>query len=140
MWNMFKVKNKIPQNNFIDVVLVFLLLTLNIFHTFFYCIYCWFWTSKCLMGSYNTDIEIAFLVKGHIFIHTQKKRSILWPPLPPHTHTYLLNELQICCFRTMESPNMWQISRLHHSPSVWTSSVHGLLNRWQCWFSVIFFL
>ena len=30
-----------------DVVLVFLLLTLNIFHTFFYCFYCWLWLSKC---------------------------------------------------------------------------------------------
>ena len=30
-----------------DVVLLFLLLTLNIFHTFFYCFYYWLWTSKC---------------------------------------------------------------------------------------------
>ena len=30
-----------------DVVLVFLLLTSNIFHTFFKCFYCWLWTSKC---------------------------------------------------------------------------------------------
>ena len=22
----------------------------NIFHTFFYCLYCWLWTSKCLLG------------------------------------------------------------------------------------------
>ena len=27
-----------------------LLLTLNVFHTFFYCFYCWFWISKCLLG------------------------------------------------------------------------------------------
>ena len=28
-----------------------LLLTLNIFHTFFYRFNCWLWTSKCLLGS-----------------------------------------------------------------------------------------
>ena len=33
-------------DNVSDVVLVFLLLNLNIFHTFFYCFYCWLWTSK----------------------------------------------------------------------------------------------
>ena len=33
-----------------DVVLVFLLLTLNIFHTFSLCFYSWLWTSKCLLG------------------------------------------------------------------------------------------
>ena len=29
-----------------DVVLVFFLLTLNIFHTCFYCFYCWLWITK----------------------------------------------------------------------------------------------
>ena len=32
---MFKVNNKKYQDDVIDVILVFLLLTLNIFHTFF---------------------------------------------------------------------------------------------------------
>ena len=32
---MFKVNNKKHQDDVIDVILVFLLLTLNIFHTFF---------------------------------------------------------------------------------------------------------
>ena len=30
---------------------VFLLLTLNIFYVFFCCVYCWLWTSKCLLIS-----------------------------------------------------------------------------------------
>ena len=34
MWNVFKV----------NIVLVSLLLTLNIFYTLFYCFYCWLWT------------------------------------------------------------------------------------------------
>ena len=33
-----------------DVVLMFLLLTLNIFHTFSQCFCCWLWTDKCLFG------------------------------------------------------------------------------------------
>ena len=33
-----------------DVVLVYLLLTLNKFHTLFWCFHCWLWTSKCLLG------------------------------------------------------------------------------------------
>ena len=35
------------QNNYL--VVVSLLLTLNILHTFF-CFYCWLWASKCLLG------------------------------------------------------------------------------------------
>ena len=35
--DMFSVNKKKHQNDVIDVVLVFLLLTLNIFHTFFWC-------------------------------------------------------------------------------------------------------
>ena len=37
---------RITTNNDVDVVLVFLLLTLNMFHTFSYCFYCWLSTSK----------------------------------------------------------------------------------------------
>ena len=35
---------------FWNVVLLPLLLTLNIFHSLFRSFYCWFWTSKCLLG------------------------------------------------------------------------------------------
>ena len=35
VWNMFKVNNKETGTKPMDVVVVFLLLTLNIFHTFF---------------------------------------------------------------------------------------------------------
>ena len=45
----------------IDVVLVFLLLTVNIFHTFFRCFYCWIWTSKCCPSRVNFSILISFL-------------------------------------------------------------------------------
>ena len=34
------------QNDFNDVVVMFLLLTLKIFHTLFWCFYTWLWTSK----------------------------------------------------------------------------------------------
>ena len=36
-------------NNFANVVLVFLLFTMNIIHTFFCCFYCWLWNSKCYL-------------------------------------------------------------------------------------------
>ena len=33
--------------------------TLNIFHTFFWCFYCWLWTSKCLSSSklFSTNVK-----------------------------------------------------------------------------------
>ena len=39
---MFKFNNKGHQKEAIDVILVYLLLTLNIFHNFFYYFYYWF--------------------------------------------------------------------------------------------------
>ena len=36
-----------------NVVLVPLLLTLNIFHTFFKCFYWWFWTGKCFFVRFH---------------------------------------------------------------------------------------
>ena len=49
------------KENVIEVVLVFLSLTLYIFHTFFYCFFCWFWTNvirknifACLFSVHNT--------------------------------------------------------------------------------------
>ena len=35
------------KNDVTGVLLVFLLLTLNIFHVFFWCFYCWLWRGKC---------------------------------------------------------------------------------------------
>ena len=40
-------KLKRHQNDIDDIVLVFLLLTVNIYHTFFLSFHCWIWTSKC---------------------------------------------------------------------------------------------
>ena len=34
-----------------DIILVPLLLTLNRFHTLFWCFQCWIWTRKCRLGS-----------------------------------------------------------------------------------------
>ena len=66
MWNMFKVCNRSTKNcDVIDVVLVFLLLTLNIFRIFFECFYCWLWISK-----YCSKLdEIHHLYFGRILIH-----------------------------------------------------------------------
>ena len=41
-----------------DVILVFLLSTLNTFHNFFQCLCCWLWTSKCYLGCFfSTPLE-----------------------------------------------------------------------------------
>ena len=52
------------------IVLLFLLLTLNIFHFFFECFYCWLWTSKCSLGSGIKWVYPFFLiVTEHILVH-----------------------------------------------------------------------
>ena len=38
------------QNEVIDIIMVSLLLTLNIYHNFFYHFYCWLWTDHYLLG------------------------------------------------------------------------------------------
>ena len=47
--NMHKVLTLINQSNVTDAVQESLLLTLNLFYTFFYCFHCWHWTGKCLL-------------------------------------------------------------------------------------------
>ena len=50
---------------------VFLLLTLNIYHTFSKRFYCWLWTSKCKLGvrvscrSLNTSLLLGVVVSRH---------------------------------------------------------------------------
>ena len=75
MWNMFKFNNKDTRTtswsvsrklltafNIHYVILVSLLLTLNIFHIFFYCFYCWLWKSKCLL---RLNILAKSFIGGH---------------------------------------------------------------------------
>ena len=44
-------------------------LTLDIFHIFFYCFYCWLWTSKCKLGIYWKDISKILQVRRRF--HTE---------------------------------------------------------------------
>ena len=44
-------------NDFIDVVLLFLVLTLNRFHTLFMCFHFWLWTSKWRLGTFLKALE-----------------------------------------------------------------------------------
>ena len=44
------------QNDVSGVVLIFLLLTLNMFHTSFQCFFCWLRTSKCFLGTLLGDL------------------------------------------------------------------------------------
>ena len=49
-WNM--IKNNRHQNSVNDVVLLFLLLTLNRYHTLLWCLHCWLWTNKSQLRIY----------------------------------------------------------------------------------------
>ena len=49
VWNMFKVNDKDTRMKSINIILVSLLLTLNIFHTSSKCFYGWLGTDDCLL-------------------------------------------------------------------------------------------
>ena len=64
-------RSEICSNLVIDDVLVSLLLTLNIFHTFFLCFYCWIWTgnfcdlrnqSKIRHKNHNKIVTIMIII------------------------------------------------------------------------------
>ena len=53
-----------------DVVLVFFLLTLNIFHTCFHCFYCWLWITKSSLGHYLLSSFIFHnMVEADLKVH-----------------------------------------------------------------------
>ena len=41
-----------------DIVLAYLLLTLNIFHALFYYFHCWLWTRKCQLSNLTPDFAL----------------------------------------------------------------------------------
>ena len=59
---------------------MFLLLTLNIFHTFFYCFYCWLWTSKCQLGKTYPRLEMTYLkvLFWQIVLMLQLQPTMFW--------------------------------------------------------------
>ena len=63
---MLKGNNDKHQNDVSYVVLVFLLLTWNIFHTLYYCFYCRIWTSKCQLGCFLIHFKITFVIQIYI--------------------------------------------------------------------------
>ena len=69
-------------------------LTLNLFYIFFWCLYCWLWTGKYLLGSGIVDIELKKhfrLISWQIILYivpgTGQLPSEQLPPaqLPPRT-------------------------------------------------------
>ena len=58
-----------PENSVVEVLLVSLLLTLNIFYTFLYCFYCWLWTVKCLLGRTMFNIFHCWLWTNYYDLH-----------------------------------------------------------------------
>ena len=72
VWNMFDVN---------DVVLVLLLLTLNRFHTLFWCFHCWLWTNKCRLGSseHHDGRRYLRLCQTSMMAFTLQNSSLLKP-------------------------------------------------------------
>ena len=69
-WGMFLGKNGV-----IRVVLVSLLLTLNIFHTLFYCFYCWLWVGKCrlsLLDIFSNRLINLYRMETSYYLPDQK--------------------------------------------------------------------
>ena len=98
-WNSISVIQKGQLFFTDDVVLVFLLITLNIFHTFLQCFLCWLWTSNIywdlfmisIWGShylirvfYDFHIRISLLDQIFFMIYIWRShyliRSFLWFP------------------------------------------------------------
>ena len=74
VWNLFKVNNR-------DTSTFFFLLTLNRFHTLFWCSHCWIWTSECRLSDYLcyalnwTEFYLKVLLKHMVPI---SKINLLW--------------------------------------------------------------
>ena len=84
---MFKVNKYRHQSNANDIVLLYLLLTLDIFDTFLYCFYYYFWTLYCRLSYWvpNHKAEWPFHHTGFCEITWQTKIIIplllrcIWP-------------------------------------------------------------
>ena len=66
---MFQVNNKNTRTTLLTSFWCFFLLNLNMFHNFFYCVYCWLRASKCKLGASftlkNLQILQIFFVPSH---------------------------------------------------------------------------
>ena len=75
---------------FIDVILVFLLLTMNIFYTFFWCFYCCLWASKYQLSILITSASMVSVVYVPILVQFSLN-------IPPRLEGQFLQ----CCQRTV---------------------------------------
>ena len=56
-----KIETLPKASVFNDIVLLSLMLTFNILHTFFLCFCCWLWVGKCLLVGYLTQYSLDVL-------------------------------------------------------------------------------
>ena len=68
---MFKVNNKDTKTT----SLVSLVVTLKIFHTFFYCFHWWLWTGKCPLGYYPQSFANYRPINDHKQCLKEKKHK-----------------------------------------------------------------
>ena len=111
----------------IDVVLFSLLLTLNIFHTFYYCFYCWLWVNNCLLRNRNRylEIEIFFsLFPQKIFRYFEVSKTVIF---------YLnIFYLKVICSSTLElahsgvtcAKKLWGCNKKKLNPLISLRKIH----------------
>ena len=87
------------QKDVIDVILMFLLLTVNIFHRFFYCFFCWPWKNTFLVSQIQKFMAstCAFLCPLHKlfpFYLLLVSKCLMYPTLRekcPNTEFFLVS-------------------------------------------------
>ena len=92
--------------NFInDIVIVSLFLTLNKFHTLFWCFYCWICISKCRLSralrysaALSNAIQPVYLVRSNTLVNREHLQKIF------KSHTISIEIIPTMWLHTIESP------------------------------------
>ena len=108
--------------------LLFSLLTLNRCHIFFYCVFCWLWTSKCLLGfSFN----LWSLFKSGHEINRQKHYTGLQNLFKVKLTTNEQGSMMPTKFHTLHKSSYRWFEHLTGVPmDPKKSSVKDFLNKW----------
>ena len=98
MWNLLKGKYKDTRTTSLPSLLLSLLLTLNIFHFFFYSLYCWICTGKCLLVCACKTILFYFRFRKYL-IHKdgcQSNRCLFFLYIFCYCHMLYITTKRVC--------------------------------------------
>ena len=86
-------KNIEKRTDIASIVLLFLFLVLNMFHTFFQCCYCWIWTGRCFLICKNHVLLVArsLIIEYTLFVPLCKQ---FWKSLTIFTKSSILDVRQ----------------------------------------------